>query len=81
MNTRDAMSSSPTSDHQMPARVLLLFGDQAELTTPERTHADPVRVPVDRLVADTGIPREELPGARLVAHLGADGEPVRFASA
>ncbi|WP_231905064.1 MULTISPECIES: hypothetical protein [Streptomycetaceae] len=61
----------------MPVRVLLLVGDQAELTTPHRADADPERVPVERITADTGIPREQLPGARLVAIVEA-GELVRF---
>jgi hypothetical protein len=63
---------------RMKASVLLLIGDEAEITTEHRDHTDPERVPVARLVEETGIPREELAGARLVAVLGDDGELVRF---
>lgn len=62
---------------RMTVRVLLLVGDEAELTTPHRDHTDPERVPVARIVADTGIPAGDLPGAELVAVV--DGERlVRF---
>ncbi|MFD5266738.1 hypothetical protein [Streptomyces sp. NPDC058335] len=60
------------------ATVLLLFGDQAEITTPHRDASDPERVPVARLVKETGIAREELAGAELVAVIGDDGELKRF---
>lgn len=73
----DAMTIEHGRD-QLPARVLLLVGDQAELTTPERGADDPVRVPVERLVADTGLTRRELRGARLLVRLGVDGAPERF---
>lgn len=77
MVSQDAMTSGSGAG-RVEARVLLLIGDEAEVTTPERTYTDPVRVPVERLVSDTGIAREELPGRRLVVVLGEDGEPVRF---
>ncbi|MEV1079893.1 hypothetical protein AB0I98_16850 [Streptomyces sp. NPDC050211] len=63
---------------RLSARVLLLFGDEAEITTEHRDHTDPERVPVARLVEETGIPREELAGAALVAVVSDDGELVRF---
>ncbi|CUW29680.1 MULTISPECIES: hypothetical protein [Streptomyces] len=63
---------------RLKARVLLLFGEQAEITTPYRDHTDPERVPIQRLIRETGIPREELAGAELVAVVGADGELERF---
>lgn len=66
------------SETRMPVTVLLVVGDQAELTTPERDHTDPERVPVDRVSADTGWSAKELPGKELVAVVGADGEVVRF---
>ncbi|WP_370012855.1 hypothetical protein UIS43_07240 [Nocardiopsis sp. LDBS0036] len=44
------------------ARWLLLFGDQAEVTIPERDHTEPVRVPATE-TADAVWPRpRELPG-------------------
>lgn len=60
------------------ARVLLLIGDEAELTTEHRGAEDPERVPVDRLVAETGIPRARLAGADLVAVIDDNGELERF---
>ncbi|MEV0170394.1 hypothetical protein AB0I00_04600 [Streptomyces sp. NPDC050803] len=60
------------------AKVLLLYGDQAELTTEHRGPEDPERAPVARLVADTGIPRARLVGAELVAVIGDDGHLERF---
>lgn len=63
---------------RLKASVLLLIGDQAEVTTPHRDHTDPERVPVARLVEETGIPREELAGAELVAVVSDDGRLERF---
>lgn len=60
------------------AKVLLLFGDQAEVRTAHCGPEEPERVPVARLVADTGIPRARLVGAELVAVIGDDGELERF---
>ena len=63
---------------RIKAEVLLLIGDQAEITTAHRGAEDPERVSVARLVKETGIPREELAGAELVAVVSDDGELVRF---
>ncbi|MGX1223162.1 hypothetical protein [Streptomyces ambofaciens] len=63
---------------RLNVRVLLLVGDEAEIVTPHRGHTDPERVPVDRLVKETGLAREDLAGARLVAVVGDDGELKRF---
>ncbi|MFJ6659690.1 hypothetical protein ACIQNG_25555 [Streptomyces sp. NPDC091377] len=65
------------STERIPVRVVLLFGDQAEITTPHRDHSDPERVPVDRLVRETGMARADLPGAELVAVVDG-GDLVRF---
>jgi len=62
---------------RVPVRVLLVFGDQAEIVTPDRAADDPERVPVERITADTGLPAAELPGARLVAVVE-DGHLQRF---
>ncbi|MFE2045724.1 hypothetical protein ACFXAZ_33375 [Streptomyces sp. NPDC059477] len=62
---------------RVDAKVLLLFGDQAEITTPHRDHTDPERVPVDKLVRETGIAREDLVGSKVVAVVDG-GELVRF---
>lgn len=63
---------------RIEARVMLLFGDQAELATAHTGHEEPERVPVERLVEETGIPREQLAGARVVAVVGDGGEVERF---
>ncbi|MFJ9381925.1 hypothetical protein [Streptomyces sp. NPDC101455] len=64
--------------NRVEATVLLLFGDQAEVTTAERGHDDPERVPVDQLVRETGIARDRLPGMDLIAVVGDHGELERF---
>ncbi|MER7379230.1 hypothetical protein [Streptomyces lanatus] len=63
---------------QIRARVLLLIGEEAELTTERREAEDPERVPVGRLVAETGIPRARLVGADVVAVMDDAGELERF---
>jgi hypothetical protein len=63
---------------RIKARVLLLIGDEAELTTEHRGAGDPERVPVDRLVTETGIPRARLAGADLVAVIDDEGASERF---
>ncbi|GEC10100.1 hypothetical protein SSP24_77550 [Streptomyces spinoverrucosus] len=63
---------------RIKARVLLLIGDDAELTTEHRGAENPERVPVGRLVAETGIPRARLAGADLVAVIDDAGELERF---
>lgn len=60
------------------ARVSLLFGDKALLETSQTAGGEPERVPVGRLVDETGIPREELAGARVVAVVSDSGELERF---
>ncbi|WP_026220439.1 hypothetical protein [Wenjunlia vitaminophila] len=66
------------SEMRMPVKVLLVVGDQAELTTPERDHTDPERWPAEQVSADTGYAVADLPGKELVAVIGEDGEVVRF---
>ncbi|MEU1596181.1 hypothetical protein ABZ468_25815 [Streptomyces sp. NPDC005708] len=63
---------------RMTARVGLLFGDEALIRTDYTGDGEPERVPVDRLVADTGIPREQLPGTEVIAVVGDDGQMERF---
>lgn len=55
-----------------------MIGDEAELTTEHRGAEDPGRVPVDRLVTETGNPRARLAGADLVAVIGDERELERF---
>ncbi|GAB2971855.1 hypothetical protein GCM10023080_039750 [Streptomyces pseudoechinosporeus] len=63
---------------KIKARILLLIGDEAELTTEHRGPDDPERVPVARLVAETGIPRARLAGADLAAVISDVGQLERF---
>jgi len=53
--------------NRVPVKVLLVFGDQAELTTPTRGAGNPLRVPAADITADTGIPVEQLAGVSLTA--------------
>jgi hypothetical protein len=63
---------------RMTARVSLLFGDEALIETPHTAEGEPERVPVERVVADTGISRDRLVGAEVVAVVGDDGQLERF---
>ncbi|MEU6318135.1 hypothetical protein [Streptomyces sp. NPDC047009] len=56
----------------------LLFGDQALIETAHTADGEPERVPVERLLAETGIPRDQLPGAQVIAVVGDDGQLKRF---
>lgn len=62
---------------RMPVRILLLFGEEAHLSTPYMGPGETERVPISQISADTGLPRDRLPGAQLVALLR-NGELVRF---
>lgn len=61
-----------SSEEHVHVRVLLLFGDQAEIVAdvPPQERAEPERYPVEEITAATGIPRGDLPGARLTAVVG-----------
>ncbi|MBQ0825594.1 hypothetical protein [Streptomyces tagetis] len=50
-------------------RVLLLYGDQAEVVAdvPPEERAQPVRYPAADIAAETGLPVVDLPGKRLTA--------------
>jgi hypothetical protein len=62
----------------MPVQVLLVVGEWAELTTPDRNHRDPERVNAAYLSRETGIPVEQLPGKRLTALVDEDGNLAGF---
>jgi hypothetical protein len=55
-------------------RVLLLFGDQAEIVAdvPAEERAEPQRYPAADIAAAVGIPVDQLAGARLTAEAGAN---------
>ncbi|WP_327230826.1 hypothetical protein [Streptomyces murinus] len=74
----EQIAKEPEMSERLPATVLLLVGDQAEITTPSRDHTDPERVSVERLERETGLSRDRLPGAELVAVVGDDGALLRF---
>jgi hypothetical protein len=55
-------------------KVLLLFGDQAEVVAdvPVEELGEPERYPADEIAAAIGVSVESLPGRRLVADVGGD---------
>ncbi|MEV5606997.1 hypothetical protein [Streptomyces sp. NPDC052225] len=55
-------------------KVLLLFGDQAEVVAdvPAGERAEPVRYPAAEIAAAVGLGVKELPGRTLSAEVGAD---------
>jgi hypothetical protein len=55
------------SADRVPVRVLLTFGEWAELVTPTRGANNPLRVPAADIIADTGIEPARLPGRKLTA--------------
>ncbi|WP_432169077.1 hypothetical protein [Streptomyces sp. 1222.5] len=60
---------------RVTVRVLILFGDQAEIVAdvPPEERAAPERYPAAEVAAATGIAVSDLPGARLTADVGDDG--------
>jgi hypothetical protein len=63
------------STERVAVRVLLIFGDQAEIVAdvPPQERADPERYPAAEIAAAVGVPVEELPGKRLTAEVGRGG--------
>jgi hypothetical protein len=59
---------------RVPVRVLLLFGDQAEIVAdvPAEERAEPQRYPAAEIAEATGIPVAQLAGKRLTAEVGDD---------
>jgi hypothetical protein len=57
-------------------RVLLLFGDQAEIVAdvPPEERAAPERYPAAGVAAALGVAVGDLPGMRLTAEVGEDGQ-------
>ncbi|MBA9005983.1 hypothetical protein [Thermomonospora cellulosilytica] len=62
-----------TGTDRVKVRVLLTFGDQAELVTPTHSADNPLRVPAEQITRDTGLPAGELPGRQFTAHRAQDG--------
>lgn len=65
---------------QVTVRVLLLFGDQAEIVAdvPSEERGEPVRYPAAEIAEAAGVPVRELAGARLTAEVGADDRLSRW---
>ncbi|MFV2172321.1 hypothetical protein ACFHW2_11935 [Actinomadura sp. LOL_016] len=61
------------SSERITVRVLLIFGDQAELVTPDHDHRDPLRVPAADIAGQAGLPANELPGREFTALRGPGG--------
>ncbi|MFF6985622.1 hypothetical protein [Streptomyces sp. NPDC010273] len=61
---------------RVPVRVLLLFGDQAEIVAdvPTDERAEPARYPAADIAAATGVPVDQLAGQRLTAEVGTDDQ-------
>ncbi|WP_433330010.1 hypothetical protein [Spirillospora sp. CA-294931] len=64
--------------NRVSVKVLLLFGDQAELVTPEHPANAPLRVPAIQIARDADLPVNELPGRRFTAVRQDDGGLDRF---
>ncbi|MET7475086.1 hypothetical protein ABZT17_12095 [Streptomyces sp. NPDC005648] len=60
---------------RMNVRVLLLFGDQAEVVAdvPPEERAEPERYPAEEIADAVGLEAMQLPGKRLSADVGGDG--------
>lgn len=59
---------------RVTVRVLLLFGDQAEIVAdvPPEERAEPERYPAAEIAEAVGVPMGELAGRRLTAEAGPD---------
>ncbi|MGP4085474.1 hypothetical protein [Streptomyces sp. KR55] len=59
---------------RVTVRVLLLFGDQAEVVAdvPPAERGEPERYPAAEIAAAVGVPVSDLPGMRLTAVVGDD---------
>lgn len=71
----DSRRDIETMDERVTVRVLLLFGDQAEIVAdvPAGERAEPQRYPAADIAAAVGLPVTDLPGERLTADVGDDG--------
>ncbi|WP_146607416.1 hypothetical protein [Spongiactinospora gelatinilytica] len=70
----DAAREGIAPPRWMDARISLLFGPHAEVTTPYHPVTDPLRVPAVELAAMLGITVASLPGRRFRAAV--DGEQI-----
>jgi hypothetical protein len=68
----DAAHGAAQPPERVQARVVLLYGSQAEVATDVHPVDDPLRVPAAELARLLGVRIEELPGKRFTAVV--DGE-------
>lgn len=61
---------------RVKVKVLLLFGDQAEIVAdvPPEERGDPYRYPAAVIATAVGLPTRELPGKRLTVDVDEDGQ-------
>ena len=70
-----SMEETMTTE-RVTVRVLLLFGDQAEVVAadvPAGERAQPERYPAAEIAAALGVAVSDLPGTRMTAEAGEDG--------
>ncbi|MEV4174003.1 hypothetical protein [Nonomuraea sp. NPDC049709] len=63
----DAANAIGEPPARVEARVLLLYGAQAEIVTAHHPTTDPLRVPAAELALQLGVPVTELAGRRFTA--------------
>ena len=57
-----AQPADAAEPERVAVRVLLTFGDTAEIITPDHDHRAPLRMPAEVVASDAGLPANELPG-------------------
>ncbi|GAA3472666.1 hypothetical protein [Nonomuraea roseola] len=68
----DAVRDAGDPSARVAARVLLLFGDQAEVLTPHHGALDPLRVPAASVAEQLGVEVAQLPGLQFLAVVDRD---------
>ncbi|MGK5728946.1 hypothetical protein [Streptomyces sp. URMC 124] len=71
-------SAEVLADGRVRVKVVLVFGDQAEITADAPDALAPERYPAEEVAAQAGVPVEKLAGRRLTASVGKDGRLVDF---
>lgn len=72
MTTDEITENEMSEDERVRVRVLLLFGDQAEIVTDTPDAVSPERYPAATVAAEAGVDVKSLPGMRLTASVGDD---------
>ncbi|MFE5868786.1 hypothetical protein ACFQ6V_09045 [Streptomyces roseifaciens] len=82
VSVRPAHASwAPLPDGRVRVKVVVLFGDQAEIAADAPDGEDPERYPAEQVSAEAGVPLEKLAGKRLTASVGEDGRLFDFRTA